>query len=144
MIMSAAEVAPPAMRALAREILEAQARHLGVSLDVGDVLARRAEGAPAPHITAAADKLLEQLAAIEGTTPPGRGILAVLARAGAQLLMTATALEEEGLVACGTRAGAGFGPHEPRGRAAGSMVAAKGRPRAAEGARLEGSSPSGP
>jgi hypothetical protein len=115
MIMNAAEVAPPALRALAREILEAQAQHLGVSLDVGDVLARRAEGAPAPHITAAADKLLEQLAALEGTTPPGRGILAVLARVGAQLLMTATELEEDGLVACGTRAGAGCGPTQTGG-----------------------------
>lgn len=96
LIMDAAEAAAPALRALAREILEAEARHLAVSLDVGDALARRAEEAPAPHLTAAADQLLEQLAAIEGTTPASRGIVAVLARAGAQLLMSAIELEVTG------------------------------------------------
>jgi hypothetical protein len=43
-----------------------------VSLDTADVLVRRAEGAPAVHLTAAADQLLEYLAAIEGTPLPDR------------------------------------------------------------------------
>lgn len=34
------------------------------------------------HITAAADQLLEHLAAIEGTALPDQGIIAVLTRAG--------------------------------------------------------------
>ncbi len=74
LILATAEAAAPALRALAREILEAEARHLGVSLDAADILLRRADGAPAVHITAAADQLLEHLAAIEGTTlgPPSR------------------------------------------------------------------------
>jgi hypothetical protein len=38
-----------------------------VSLDAADVLVRRAEGVPALHVAAAADQLLEHLAAIEGT-----------------------------------------------------------------------------
>jgi hypothetical protein len=39
-------------------------------------------------VTVAADQLFERLAAIEGTTLPDRGIPAVLARAGAQLLVS--------------------------------------------------------
>jgi len=88
LILDTAEAAAPALKALARDILEAEARHLGVSLDVSDVLTRRAEGMPAVHITAAADQLLEHLAAIEGTTPADKGIIAVLARAGAQMLIS--------------------------------------------------------
>jgi len=68
LILDAAEAAAPALRALAREILEAEARHLGVSLDDADVLQRRIQGAPAVYVTAAASQLLERLAAAEGTT----------------------------------------------------------------------------
>jgi hypothetical protein len=59
----------------------------------GAVLARRAEGTPAVHLTAAADQLLEHLAAIEGTAPADKGIIAVLARAGAQMLMSGIELD---------------------------------------------------
>ena len=81
LILDTAAASAPALRALAREILETEARHLGVSLDVADVLLRRAEGTPALQLTAAADQLLEHLAAIEGTAPVDHGITAVLARA---------------------------------------------------------------
>jgi len=93
LILDTVEAAAPALRALAREILEAEAAHLGVSLDAADVLLRRAEGAPAMHVTAAAGQLLDHLAAIEGTTVPDQGIIAVLARAGAQLLMSGIELD---------------------------------------------------
>ena len=93
LILDTAEAAAPALRALAREILEAEARHLGVSLGAADVLLRRADGAPAVHITAAADQLLQHMAAIKGTTLPDQGIIAVLARTGAQLLVSGIELE---------------------------------------------------
>jgi hypothetical protein len=93
LIPDTAEAEAPALRALAREILEAEAAHPGVSLDDADIVPRRAEGIPAVHITAAADELLEHLAAIEGTALPDRGIIAVLARAGAQMLMSAAELD---------------------------------------------------
>lgn len=93
LILDTAGAAAPALRALAAEILQAQAAHLGVSLDAADVLARRAGGAPALHLTAAADQLLGHLAAIEGTTLPVQGILAVLARAGARLLVSGIELD---------------------------------------------------
>ncbi len=64
-----------------------------MSLNAADVLLRRAEGAPAVHLAAAADQLLGHLAAIEGTTVPDQGILAVLARAGAQLLVSGIELD---------------------------------------------------
>ena len=93
LILDTAEAAAPALRALATEILQAEAAHLGVSLDAADVLLRRAEGAPAVHVAAAADQLLEHLAAIEGTTLPDQGILAVLARVAAQLLVSGIELD---------------------------------------------------
>lgn len=85
LILDTAAASAPALRALAIEILQAEAAHLGVSLDAADVLLRWAEGVPALHVAAAADQLLGYLAAIEGTTVPDQGIVAVLARAGAQL-----------------------------------------------------------
>ena len=45
------------------------------------------------HLTAAAYQLLEHLAAIQGTTPPDQGIIAVLARAGAQPLASGIELD---------------------------------------------------
>ena len=93
LILDTAAAAAPALRALAREILEAEAARLGVSPAAADVLVRRAEGAPALHLTAAAEQLLEHLAAIEGTTLPDQGIAAVLARAGAQLLVSGIELD---------------------------------------------------
>ena len=94
LILDTAGAAAPALRALAAGILQAEAAHLGVSLDAADVLVRRAAGAPAVHLTAAADQLLEHLAAIEGTTLPDQGILAVLARAGAQLFLSGIELDD--------------------------------------------------
>ena len=54
--LDTAEAAAPALRALATEMLQAEAAHLGVSLDAADVLVRRAEGVPALHVAAAADQ----------------------------------------------------------------------------------------
>jgi hypothetical protein len=51
-------------------------------------------GGPALHLTAAAEQLLEHLAALEGTTPADQGIIAVLARAGAQMLMSGIEMDE--------------------------------------------------
>ena len=48
---------------------------------------------PSLQVAAPADQLLEHLAAIEGTTLPDQGILAVLARAGAQLLVSGIELD---------------------------------------------------
>ena len=93
LILDTAAAAAPALRALATEILQAEAAHLGVSLDAADVLLRQAGGVPAVHLTVAADQLLGRLAAIEGTTLPDRGIPAVLARAGAQLLVSGIELD---------------------------------------------------
>ena len=93
LILDTAQAAAPALRALATEILQAEAAHLGVSLDAADVLVRWAEGAPAVHVAAAADQLLEHLAAIEETTLPDQGIRAVLAHAGAQLLVSGIELD---------------------------------------------------
>ena len=93
LILDTAEAAAPALGALAAEILQAEAAHLGASLNAIDVLVRRAESAPAVHLAAAADQLLEHLAAIEGTTLPDQGILAVLTCAGAQLLVSGIELD---------------------------------------------------
>jgi hypothetical protein len=46
LILETAKAAAPALRALAREILQAEARHLGVSLDAADVLLRRPGASP--------------------------------------------------------------------------------------------------
>jgi hypothetical protein len=94
LILATAEAAAPSLRALARKILEAEAGHLGLPLDPGDVLDRRSGGAPALYLTAAAEQLLEHLAALEGTTPADQGIIAVLARAGAQMLMSGIEMDE--------------------------------------------------
>ena len=100
LILATAEAAAPSLTALARKILEAEAEaeaeagHLGLSLDPGDVLDRRTGGAPALYLTAAAEQLLEHLAALEGTTPADQGIIAVLARAGAQMLMSGIEMDE--------------------------------------------------
>ena len=89
----AGEDPSPGLKALATGILQAEAAYLGVSLNATDVLPRRAEGAPAVHLAEAADQLLGHLAAIEETILPDQGILAVLARAGAQLLVSGIELD---------------------------------------------------
>ena len=62
-ILYAAELEVPALRQTARQILEAEAKRFGVSLDTGDVLLRRAEGGPELHVVAAAEELLMHLMA---------------------------------------------------------------------------------
>lgn len=52
-ILYSVELEAPGLRETARRILDAEARRFSVSLDVGDVLLRRAEYLPEPHITAA-------------------------------------------------------------------------------------------
>lgn len=51
-------------------------------------------GAPALYLTTAAEQLLEHLAALKGTSPADQGIIAVLARAGAQMLMSGIEMDE--------------------------------------------------
>ena len=46
------------------------------------------------HITAAADQLLKHITAVEGIPAPDRGVIAVLVRAGAQLLVSGIELDE--------------------------------------------------
>jgi hypothetical protein len=70
LILDAAAAEAPGLRDRARRFLEAEAARLGVSLDLVGVLARRAEGVPEVHITAAADELLGHLVAA-GPDPLG-------------------------------------------------------------------------
>ena len=67
-ILDAAETEAPGLRDLARRFLETDAAHLGVPLDKASVLARRAEGVPEVHVTAAADGLLGHMAAVSPDT----------------------------------------------------------------------------
>lgn len=53
-----------------------------MSLDAADVVLRRAEGAPAVHITAAAGRLLGHLVATEADRLGDNCALVVLARVG--------------------------------------------------------------
>jgi hypothetical protein len=64
-ILDAADAGAPALRELARRFPEAETRHLAVPLHAACVLARRSEGVPEVHITGAAGRLLEHLAATE-------------------------------------------------------------------------------
>ena len=50
-ILDAPEAEAPGLRELARQILETDARHLGVPLDVSSVMARQAEGVPEVYVT---------------------------------------------------------------------------------------------
>jgi hypothetical protein len=86
-ILDAAETEAPGLRDLARRFLEADAAYLGVPLDRAIVLARRAEGGPEVHITAAADELVRHLAAQPDAISEG-GALMALARVGALALVT--------------------------------------------------------
>lgn len=49
-ILDAAEAEAPGLRELAWWFLETGARHLGVPLDVGSVMARQAKGMPEVHL----------------------------------------------------------------------------------------------
>ena len=57
-------------------------RHLGVPLDAASVMARRSEGAPEVHITEAAGRLLEDLAATEPDPLNNGSAFMALARIG--------------------------------------------------------------
>jgi hypothetical protein len=87
-IMDAAEAGAPALREPARPFLEAGTRHLGVPLDAASVMARRSEGVPEVHITEAAGRLLEPLAATEPDPLNNGSALMALARTGAQAIVT--------------------------------------------------------
>src|SRR2546423_49391 len=86
-VLCAAELEVPALRQTARRILEAEAKRFGVSLDTGDVPPRRAEGGPELHVVAAAEELLMHLMGGDNPLADDSGLL-VLARVGAQMLMT--------------------------------------------------------
>jgi hypothetical protein len=87
-ILDAAEAVAPGLRELARRFLEAETRHLGVPLDAASVMARRSEGVPEVHITEAADRLLEHLAATEPDPLNDGSAFMALARTGAQAIVT--------------------------------------------------------
>lgn len=78
---------------LARRYLEAAALHLDVSLEPADVLARRAEGVPELHITAAADELVAHLADGGEDALADESTSMTLARIGAQAVMTRAEME---------------------------------------------------
>lgn len=97
MILDAAESEAPGLRDFARRLLEAEARHLDVPLDVASVLARRAEGVPEVHITGATGRPLEHLVDAEAD-PLGEGsALMALARAGAQAMVSRVEVERRPL-----------------------------------------------
>lgn len=81
-ILYAAEIEAPALRATARRILEAEAARLGVPLETADVLLRRAAGGPELHVMAAADELVAHLVASEADPLGEDSPVMVLARAG--------------------------------------------------------------
>jgi hypothetical protein len=58
LILDSAEIMAPALKDTARRVLTANAGQMDVSLEVADVLARRAEGWPEVRITAAVGELL--------------------------------------------------------------------------------------
>jgi hypothetical protein len=92
-ILDAAEVEAPGLRELARRFLEAEARHLGVPLDLASVMARRTEGVPEVHVTGAADRLLEHLVAGSDALGDGTALIA-LARVGARAIVTRAEIQE--------------------------------------------------
>jgi hypothetical protein len=60
----------------------------GVPLDTASMMARRSEGVPEVHITEAADRLLEHLAATEPDPLNNGSALMALADTGAQAIVT--------------------------------------------------------
>jgi hypothetical protein len=60
----------------------------GVPLDAASVMARRSEGVPEVHITEAAGRLLEHLAATEPDPLNNGSAFMALARTGAQAIVT--------------------------------------------------------
>ncbi len=95
LIVDAAEDEAPGLRYLAPRFLQAEAGRLGASLEVGDVLARRAGGVPEVHVTAAADLLLAHLVAIGLDVLDDGSAFMALARAGARAMVTRAELEAD-------------------------------------------------
>jgi hypothetical protein len=94
LILDAAEAEAPALMDTAWRILEAEAARLGASLDPADVLARRAEGVPEVHITAAADELLAHLAGTSTDPLADGSAFMTLARIGALAVMARAEIGE--------------------------------------------------
>jgi hypothetical protein len=89
LILDSAEIMAPELQDIARRILTATAAQMNVSLELADVLARRAEGWPEVHVTAAADELLTHLLATgEDVLADEEGAFMTLARIGAQAVIT--------------------------------------------------------
>ena len=86
-ILDPAEAGAPGVRELARRFPEAETRHLGVPLHAAGVMARRSEGVPEVHITRAAGRLLEHLAATEPDPLNDGSAFRALARTGAQAIV---------------------------------------------------------
>jgi hypothetical protein len=86
-ILDAAEAGRPGLRELARRSLEAGTRHPGVPLDAASLMARRSEGMPEVHVTGAAGRLPEHLAATEPDPLNDEGAFMALARTGAQAIV---------------------------------------------------------
>lgn len=83
LILDAAVIGAPDLPGLARGFLETEASGLCAALDRAVVLARRVEGAPDLHITAAADALLTCLADTEENALGEESTFMVLAQVGA-------------------------------------------------------------
>ena len=83
---------------MARRILKAEARRLGVPFDPAEVLLRRVQGGSEMHIMGAACELIEHLAAAEANPLSEDSPVLVLARAGALALMSKIELDGNGSV----------------------------------------------
>ena len=99
-ILDAAEAGAPGLRGLAGRFLEAGTRHLGVPLDAASVMARRSEGVPEVHITEAAGRLLEHLAATEPDPLNNGSAVMAPTRTGAQAIVTRIETEAAGQHVC--------------------------------------------
>jgi hypothetical protein len=86
-IVYTAELEAPSLRGTARRILEAEAARFGVSLDPADVRLRRARGGSPMHVIAAADELVQHLAAAADPLAEDSPLV-ILAHAGALALMS--------------------------------------------------------
>jgi len=99
-ILDPAEAGAPGLREPARRFPEAGTRHLGVPLDAASVMARRSEGVPEAHLTGAAGRLLEHLAATEPDPLNNGSAFMALARTGAQATVTRIETEAAGQHVC--------------------------------------------
>ena len=93
LILDSAEIVTAGLTDTARQILMATARDMNLSLELADVLARRAGGWPEAHITAAADELLTHMLAAGEVVLADEGVFMTPARIGARPIMTRTELD---------------------------------------------------